>query len=249
MSPQLVLLPTSDDVAADAAARLVTKLVDLQASGRIPSVVLTGGTIGIALLAKIRESGSRDAVDWGRVEIFWGDERFVSSDDGERNERQAREALLDHVPVDPSRVHPMAASDGPFGTDVDAAAAAYADLVDLHGAFDITLLGMGPDGHVASVFPEHPGVYDTRTALPVRNSPKPPPVRISLSLPTIRTSTEVWVVTGGAEKADAVALALGGAGEVAVPAVGASGTARTLWLMDRASAVKLPSSVFRARIA
>ncbi|MEO5834616.1 MAG: 6-phosphogluconolactonase [Nakamurella sp.] len=249
MSPQLVLLPTSDDVAADAAARLITTLVDLQWGGRVPSVVLTGGTIGIGLLTKIRESTSRNSVDWRRVEIFWGDERFVGAGDGERNERQAREALLDHVPVDPERVHPMAASDGPFGADVDAAAAAYADLVDAHGPFDVTLLGLGPDGHVASIFPEHPSVYDTRTALPVRHSPKPPPTRISLSLPTIRTSTEVWVVTGGSGKADAVAMALGGAGEVAIPAVGAVGTSRTLWLMDRDSAVRLPSSVFRAPIA
>lgn len=249
MTAQLVLLPTADAVAADAAARLVTKLVDLQWGGRIPSVVLTGGTIGIGLLRKIRESPSRSAVDWRRVEIFWGDERFVPAADDERNEKHAREALLDHIPIDPERVHPMAASDGPFGNDVDAAAIAYADLVDEHGPFDITLLGLGPDGHVASIFPEHPGVYDTRTALPVRNSPKPPPVRISLSLPTIRTSTEVWVVTGGSGKADAVAMALGGAGEVAIPAVGAVGRARTLWLMDRDSAVRLPSSVFRAPVA
>lgn len=249
MRPQLVLLPTAAAVAADVAGRLVTKLVDLQSGGRVPSVVLTGGTIGIDVLAQIAASGSRSAVDWRRVEIFWGDERFVPREDADRNEKQAREALLDRVPVDPSLVHPMASSDGEFGDDLDAAAAAYARLVDARGPFDITLLGLGPDGHVASIFPEHPGVYDDRTAIPVRNSPKPPPLRISLSLPTLRNSVEVWVVTGGSGKADAVAMAFGGAGEVAIPAVGATGTARTLWFLDRDAAVRLPSSVFRAPIA
>lgn len=249
MSPQLVLLAGEDDVAADIAGRLITRLVDLQSGGRIPSVVLTGGTLGIKVLAEIRTSSGRNSVDWKRVEIFWGDERFVPGGSDDRNDKQAREALLDHVALDPDLVHPMAASDGEFGDDLDRAAQAYADLVDDRGPFDITLLGLGPDGHVASIFPEHPGVYDTRTALPVRNSPKPPPNRISLSLPTIRDSAEVWVVTGGAGKADAVAMAFGGAGEVAIPAVGAIGRVRTLWFLDRAAAVRLPSSVFRAPIA
>jgi 6-phosphogluconolactonase len=248
--PQLVVLPTSADVASDVAARLVTRLVVIQSSGRIPSVVLTGGTIGIDLLRRINSSPSRGSVDWHRVEIYWGDERFVPRDSDERNEKQAREALLDAVDLDPALVHPMAASDGEFGSDLDAAAAAYGSLVDRRDEpFDVTLLGLGPDGHVASIFPEQPGVYDDRTALPVRNSPKPPPHRISLSLPTIRTSHEVWVVTGGAGKSGAVAMAFGPAGEKAVPAVGAVGTVRTLWLIDRDAAVRLPSSLFRAPMA
>ena len=247
--PQLVLLHTAADVAADTAGRLVTKIVDLQSGGRIPRIALTGGTIGIDLLKQIRDSPSRSSVDWRRVEIFWGDERFVPADSDDRNEKLAREALLDHVQVDPALVHPMAASDGEFGDDVDRAAAAYAALVDDGDGFDVTLLGLGPDGHVASIFPEHPGVYDDRTVISVRHSPKPPPTRISLTLPTIRTSREVWVVTAGSGKADAVAMAFGGAGEVAIPAVGAVGSVRTLWLLDREAAVRLPSSVFRAPIS
>ncbi len=249
MTPQLVLLATAADVASDVAGRLVTKLVEIQSASRIPSVVLTGGTVGIDLLARIRDSPSRDSVDWRRVEFFWGDERFVAADSPDRNDKQARDALLDHVSIDPARVHSMAAAGGAFGADVDAAAAAYGRLVDANGPFDVTLLGLGPDGHVASIFPEHPGVYDDRTAIAVRNSPKPPPTRISLTLPTIRTSAEVWVVTAGSGKADAVAMALQGAGEVAIPAVGAVGTVRTLWLLDRDAAVKLPSTVFRAPIS
>ena len=98
------------------------------------------------------------------------------------------------------------------------------------------MLGMGGEGHVASIFPESPAVYDTRPVVAVRNCPKPPPTRVSLTLPTIREATEVWIITSGQAKAGAVALALGGAGEVAVPAAGATGRTRTLWLLDRGSA-------------
>src|SRR6185312_1036616 len=112
----------------------------------------------------------------------------------------------------------MAASDGPFGADVDAAAEAYARVIDRRTGFDVLMLGMGPEGHVASIFPESPAVYEDRTVVAVRNCPKPPPTRISLTLPTIRTAQEVWLVTAGAGKAAAVAMALDGAGEVALPA-------------------------------
>ena len=158
--------------------------------------------------------------------------------DPDRNEKQAREALLDHIRVDPLRVHAMAASDGEFGDDVDAAAAAYGDIVDGRDGLDLVMLGMGDEGHVASIFPESPAVYDTRPVVAVRNCPKPPPTRISLTLPTIRRANEVWIITAAASKAGAVAMALGGAGEVALPAAGATGRSRTLWLLDRAVGVR-----------
>ena len=247
--PEIVLHASPTLLAAAVAARLVTRLVDLQSTGKIPSVVLTGGSTGIDLLRYINSSPARDAIDWQRVELFWGDERFVPVDSDDRNEKQAREALLDHVPLNPSLVHAMAASDGPFGDDVDAGAQEYASLIARRNGFDITLLGVGPDGHVASIFPEHPGVYDDRLAIAVRNSPKPPPTRISLTLSTIRTSSEVWVISAGEGKASAIAMALGGAGEIAIPAAGAIGKARTLWLLDKAAAVRLPSGVSRAPVA
>ena len=248
-TPEVVVHRNADLLAAAAAARLVTRLVDAQADGRIPSVVLTGGGTGIGVLTAIRDSPARDAVDWRRVEIFWGDERFVAADDDERNEKQARAALLDGVPLDPARVHAMAPSDGEFGADVDSAAAAYADLLGDRSGFDVLLLGMGPEGHVASVFPESPAVHDDRSVVAVRNCPKPPPTRISLTLPTIRTATEVWIMTTGGEKAAAVAMALGGAGEVAVPAAGATGRARTLFLLDQGSAGRLPPELAAVRVS
>jgi 6-phosphogluconolactonase len=111
------------------------------------------------------------------------------------------------------------------------------------------MLGMGPEGHVASVFPESPAVYDTGAVVAVRNCPKPPPTRISLTLPTIRRATEVWIITAGTQKAGAVALALGGAGEVALPVAGATGRARTLFLLDRESSSALPAEISRAPVS
>lgn len=248
MSTEVVIHATPALLRASAAARLVTRLVDLQAAGRVPSVVLTGGGAGIGVLASLYHSPARDAVDWRRVELFWGDERFVPAADPQRNEKQARDALLDHVGVDPARVHAMAASDGEFGDDVDAAADAYTRALAGRDGFDVLMLGLGPEGHVASVFPDSPAVYDTRAVVAVRNCPKPPPTRISLTLPTIRTAAEVWILTDGEGKAGAVAMALGGAGEVALPAAGAVGTARTLWLLDRAAASQLPPGLSRTPV-
>lgn len=242
MTARVVVHATPDLLAAATAARLVTKLVDIQSTGRIPAVALTGGGVGTKVLAQLNQSTARDALDWSRVDIFWGDERFVPSTDPDRNELQASTALLDHVPVDPSRVHAMAASDGAFGADVDAAAAAYGGIVSGRDGLDLVMLGMGDEGHVASVFPESPAVYDTRAVVAVRDCPKPPPTRISLTLPTIRRAAEVWIITAAASKADAVARALGGAGEATIPAAGATGHSRTLWLLDRASASALDSA-------
>jgi 6-phosphogluconolactonase len=238
----VVVYRNPDLLAAATAARLITTLVDLQATGHIPRIALTGGGSGIALLAEVNSSAARDAVDWQRIELFWGDERFIPRDDSGRNEKQAREALLDHVPLDPALVHPMAPTDGEFGDDVDAAAQAYATVIGEQPSFDVVMLGIGPEGHVASIFPESPAVFDDRPVVAVRNCPKPPPTRISLTLPTIRTATEVWIVTAGDGKAEAVAKAIGGADEVDLPASGAVGTARTLCLLDRGSASELPTT-------
>jgi 6-phosphogluconolactonase len=251
-TPEVVAYATPELLAAAGAARLVTRLVDVQASRGSASLVLTGGGVGIGLLRELRAAPARDAVDWSRVDLYWGDERFLRAGDPERNETQAREALLDHVPVDPARVHPMPAAGGEYGEDVDAAAAAYADLLrrasrpEDHCAvpsFDVLLLGIGGEGHVASIFPSSPAVYETeRTVVGVHGCPKPPPVRVTLTLPAIRCAAEVWLVTAGAEKAAAVAMALGGAGPTQIPAAGATGRRRTLWLLDRASAAKLPGT-------
>lgn len=235
-SPEVVVYRDADELAQATGQRLLETVIAAQADGRTARVVLTGGGSGIGLLKAITTLPARDDVDWARVEFFWGDERFVAADDPERNDLQARQALLDSLPVDPALVHPMAASDGEFGADVDAAAAAYAALLGDEPSFDVVMLGIGPEGHVASIFPDSPAVHDDRTVVAVRDCPKPPPTRISLTLPTIRTAAEVWIVTAGEGKAQAVATALAGAGEVSLPAAGALGTSRTLYLLDESAA-------------
>ncbi|MDQ6659327.1 MAG: 6-phosphogluconolactonase [Actinomycetota bacterium] len=235
---EIVVHPTADLLAAAAAARLIGKLLDVQAAGRIPTIALTGGGAGIATLSQLNASAARDAVDWSSVEIYWGDERFVPTADPDRNAGQARAALLEHVPLDPTKVHEMAASDGEFGDDVDAAAAAY--VTTLPATFDLVLLGMGPEGHAASVFPHSPALTDLRPVVAVRNCSKPPPTRISLTLPTIRTAEEVWMLVAGVEKSGAVASAIGGAAERDVPVAGATGRSVTRWLLDPGSASSLP---------
>lgn len=238
-SPEVVVYRDAQELATATGERLLSTLVEVQADGRTARIVLTGGGSGIGLLKAITSLPAREEVDWARVEFFWGDERFVAADDPERNDLQARQALLDSVPVDPGLVHAMAASDGEFGEDVDAAAAAYAEIIGDDPSFDVVMLGIGPEGHVASIFPDSPAVHDDRTVVAVRDCPKPPPTRISLTLPTIRTASQVWIVTAGEGKAQAVATALAGAGEVSLPAAGAVGTTRTLYLLDQSAAGEL----------
>ena len=204
--------------------------------------MLTGGGTGIALLEHVRENGA--AIDWSKVRLFWGDERYVPEDDDDRNEKQAREALIDHIDIPAANVHAMPASDGEFGDDIDAAALAYeqvlaaiADDGEAVPAFDVHLLGMGGEGHINSLFPHTAAVRETvRQVVGVTDSPKPPPKRITLTLPAVQRSREVWLVVAGADKADAVAAAVGGADPDDVPAAGANGTEATVWLLDEDAA-------------
>ncbi|GAA4859223.1 6-phosphogluconolactonase [Actinomycetospora straminea] len=255
--PEVQVQVDEEATARDAADRLLTALAEAQAARGSASVVLTGGGIGIGMLREVAalvDGGSRrDDVDWGAVEVFWGDERFVPAGDAERNDAQAREALLDALPLDPGRVHPMAASDAPEdagGGDPDLAADAYAKTLSaaasrLGGgaaipAFDVLLAGCGPEGHVLSVFPDSPAVHAAAAGVVgVRDCPKPPPTRVSLTLPAARHAREIWLVAAGDGKAEALARAHGGASEVDVPIAGLRGTERTLWLLDEAAASQL----------
>ncbi|MER7133676.1 6-phosphogluconolactonase [Streptosporangium saharense] len=250
--PSVIIHRDADMLAKAVAARVITGLVDVQSSRGSASLVLTGGTVGVATLAEIAASPARDAVDWRHLDIWWGDERFLPSGDPERNETGARAALLDHVDLDPARVHVMRGPDS--GMTAEESADAYAEELrraarpEDHApapSFDVLLLGMGPDGHVASLFPGMPALYDTRPVVAVHGAPKPPPTRISLTLPVIQAAREVWVVAAGEEKASAVRLALSGSGPVQIPAAGARGRQRTLFLLDRASASKIPASLGR----
>ncbi|MFG1879280.1 6-phosphogluconolactonase [Sphaerisporangium sp. NPDC049003] len=253
MSVPSVLVHRDADVLAKAvAARLITGLADAQAAKGSAHLVLTGGGMGTATLAEVAATPARDAVEWPRLDIWWGDERFLPTGDPERNETGARGALLDHVDVDPDRVHPMLGPDA--GVTAEESADRYAAELrrasrpEDHGpvpSFDILMLGLGPDGHVASLFPGMPALYDERPVVAVHGAPKPPPTRISMTLPTIRAAREVWVIAAGEEKAKAVHLALQESGPMQVPAAGARGRQRTLFLLDRAAASKIPPGLGR----
>lgn len=239
------IIETYSDTAALVAAtgdRLVDTIIVAIAERDEAAVVLTGGGTGIALLKRVGERS--DEIDWNKVHVYWGDERFVPADDDERNDKQAREALLDHVGIPETNVHAMAATDGEFGDDLDAAAEGYAQLLAetfvALPEFDVHLLGMGGEGHINSLFPDTAAVKETeQLVVGVTDSPKPPPRRITLTLPAIQRSREVWLVVSGEGKAEAVAAAINGASPVDVPAAGAAGSEATVWLLDEAAASKL----------
>ena len=238
------VLPDVDSLASAVAGALIDATIEAQRVRGTAHLVLTGGGVGIATLAAVRDHPRCADVDWNRVDLWWGDERYLPTGDPERNETQARAALLDHIPLDPSRVHPMA----PAGTDADADALAYADELAAHATdgepvprFDVLMLGMGPEGHVASLFPDSPAVHSAASVVAVHGSPKPPPTRISLTLPSLRSATAVWIIAAGEPKAEAVERCVDPhADPVEIPAAGARGRQSTIVWADSAAASRLP---------
>jgi 6-phosphogluconolactonase len=201
-------------------------------------LVVTGGGVGTAVLARL--GASQRPVDWSQVHIWWGDERFLPPGDPERNETGARDALLDALPIPAANVHPMPAD---VGQGAEAAAAAYADELARASAdgfmpdVGVLLLGMGPEGHVASLFPGSPALHAAAAVTAVHGSPKPPPTRISLTLPSIRAARQVWVVASGSAKAEAVAAGLDPqTSPMDCPAAAARGREGTVFWLDAAAA-------------
>jgi len=252
-SPTVVVHHDKQLLADASAARLVVAILDAQSSRGQADIVLTGGSMGSAVLVSLGRSPAKDTINWRFVNLWWGDERFLPTGDPGRNETQAREALLDAVPLNPSRVHPMPASDGPDGTDVDAAAARYADELAAAAPpghdvpeFDVVMLGLGPDAHVASLFPEHPALHERdASTIGVRGAPKPPPIRVSMTFPSLCAARDVWFLVSGPDKAGAVGLALSGAGHLQAPAAGVTGMRSTTWLLDRDAATHVPTQLIR----
>ncbi|MGY1706972.1 6-phosphogluconolactonase [Geodermatophilus sp. SYSU D00697] len=249
--PDVVVEPDADRLARAVASALVARLAAAQAVHGTATVVLTGGGIGTAVLERVAGLAAepeRERVDWTAVDVWWGDERFVPAGDEERNETGARRALLDPVGVPAERVHAMPASDAGFAEPEDAAAW-YAEQLAAaapEGAqlprFDVLLLGMGPEGHVASIFPESPAASDERLVVAVRDCPKPPPTRTSLGFSAINSAEEIWLLVSGEGKAPAVAAALrGDTGPQQLPAAGVHGRRATRWLLDAAAAGELPT--------
>ncbi|WP_029069663.1 6-phosphogluconolactonase [Jonesia quinghaiensis] len=243
MTRSVILHQDATFLAQATAARLLMRLHELAQTQNRVDIVLTGGTVGIATLAEMSSSPLRMGVDWTVVHVWWGDERFVASDSPDRNEGQATEALLSQLPIPPGNIHRMASAKG--DTTAETGAVAYANELsqavpgEVTPFFDVLLLGMGPDGHVASLFPEHPTALTSGVVVAVHDSPKPPPTRISLTFDTINRARQVWVVAAGEEKAPAVARALARVDPVATPASAVRGTEKTLWLVDASAAADI----------
>ena len=194
---------------------------ELRAGAR--TLVLAGGSVNVRTCQFL---AAEPGVVWGRVTALFGDERCVPPDHPESNYRQVREALLDRV--SPASVHRMPGELGP-----DEGAQAYEDVLGRTGPLDLLLLGMGPDGHTASLFPGNPALHARGLAVGVHDAPKPPPERISLTLPAIRTARRVLILAAGDDKAEAVVRA--SRGEVPAGMVD-----NAMWMLDLAAASRLP---------
>jgi 6-phosphogluconolactonase len=215
---------------ADAARLVAERLTEQARTGG--SIVLTGGSTPRHAYEIAAELES----DWSRVELWWGDERCVPPDDERSNYGMARAALLDRLGRGPAAVHRM---QGELGRDEGSTE--YKQELTGVGAFDLVLLGLGPDGHIASLFPNYP-TLDV-TGRDVVGSPaghEPFVDRITMTLPRICNTRELLFLVAGEDKADAVARALGGEPSRATPgslARSAEGTTRAV--LDRSAAAKL----------
>lgn len=222
-------------LATTVAGALLQRLATAQSEGRQPHVALTGGTIAGRIHAETARLTEGSGVDWENVVVWFGDERFVAQDSEDRNAVQARRALLDVVGA--TQVHEI-----PSTTEAgspEEAAGMYADRIRSHGAggFDLVMLGVGPDGHVASLMPGQPQLDVTdRIAVAVSDSPKPPPQRVSLTFSALNRTRSLWFLVSGAEKAGAVARATAPDGDVhQTPARGIT-VPDTVWYVDEAAA-------------
>ncbi|GAA2992658.1 6-phosphogluconolactonase [Microbacterium terrae] len=246
-APKRVVITTDPSALAESvAARFLSRVARRIDEGKRAHISLTGGSMGSAVLAAAARNPRVGRIDWSQVHFWWSDERFVPAGHPDRNDVQARAALLDALDIPAENIHAVAASDGDL--DLDAAAAAYAaELARFavkdapYPAFDVCFLGVGPDGHIASLFPDRSEIQITdRTVVAVRDSPKPPPERVTMTRPVINASKRVWMVLSGVDKASALGLALAGASYASVPAAGAKGRKRTVFFVDEAAAAQVP---------
>jgi len=247
MDKRVLVHQDADELMSVVGGRVIRTAQRTLAAKDSMNIVLTGGSVGIGVLSAISAADDRDDVDWTRVHFWWGDERWVASGHADRNDQQARDALLDGLAVPAENLHPFPAADE--GLSLDAAAERYSEELASAGTdglphFDILLLGVGPDGHIASLFPDRPDLVDAPgTVVAVRNSPKPPPERLSLTLKAINTAERVWIALAGADKASALGLALAGAGRYQVPVGAVEGRRKTVFFVDEQAAAEVPQEL------
>jgi 6-phosphogluconolactonase len=217
---------------AHRAARLITDLAG-SSRGRF-AICLSGGSTPRRLYQLLADAPYRDAVPWDRVHWFWGDERFVPWDHPDSNYRMAREALLAHVPAPAQNIHGIATT----GDPAEAARAYERVLKSYYGAntfdsarplFDVELLGLGPDGHTASLFPGS-DVLEERQRWVAEVVGAKPEVRITLTYPTLESSRHTSFLVAGEDKRDALSRVL--AGDLELPAARLRPTGELVWVVD-----------------
>jgi len=206
----------------------------LAARGRC-AIALAGGGTPRPVYAALAAPDVATRIDWNRVDVFFGDERAVPPDDPESNFRMATDALLSRVAIPAAHIHRMEAEHA----DVDAAAAAYDG--QLPAALDVLVLGMGADGHTASLFPGSPALAEQRRRVVAVDSPKPPRRRMTITPPVIAAAWHVAVLVTGKEKAAAVARALDG--DTPASEIPAALARHGVWFLDRAAAARLARPV------
>lgn len=217
-------------------ARLNALIDEAGADSRV-NLAISGGAITTTLLPSLLPHVGE--VDWSRVRVWLVDERYVPAGDEDRNDEQAWEGFL-HAASGVEFVRmPTSDVSAPGAVSLDEATSAFADTwreLMGEGSFDIALIGMGPDGHICSLFPGRVDMDEASPILAIRNSPKPPPERITVSMPVMRASGEVWLTTAGAAKADALGQAFAGASPLTLPVAGVLSPTTRVYLDEAAAA-------------
>jgi len=236
MSPRVEVLPDPEALARRAAEVLLKAAK--AAEGRF-AIALSGGSTPRRLYQFLAQASYRDSFPWDRTHVFWGDERFVPHSDARSNYRMTNEALLSHVPIAPANLHPIP-TEGM--TPEDAAREYERTLKSFYGAerldpkqplFDVTFLGLGEDGHIASLFPGTSALSEReRWVVAVTDGPLEP--RITLTYPALESSRLVLFLVTGAEKAAIFARVR--RGDQTLPATRLRPTGSLLWLVDAAAA-------------
>jgi len=241
---RVVIASSRQDVTTLVADKFIVRSMKTLRCQDTFTVVLTGGSVGIETLAAITSHPKASEVNWSAVHFYWGDERFVPAAHADRNDLQAQEVFLEPLGIPEENIHRFPNSDE---GDVDSAAEDFEHALTAEGKwpdFDLAFVGMGPDGHVLSVFP---GRDEAREGEPgicaVHDSPKPPPERLTMTLPLLNRASRVWMVVAGADKAAAMGLALADASVPEVPAAGVRGTHSTKIFIDNELAMALPAEL------
>jgi 6-phosphogluconolactonase len=240
------------DALSRAAAEEFVQLAaaSIRSRGRF-TVVLSGGSTPRRMYELLAAQPLRDGVDWSRVEVFWGDERGIPPDQPQSNFHLASVALLEHVPIPSHRIHRIRAETPDRAAaardyQVEIARAFKVDAAGIPPSFDLVLLGMGSDGHTASLFPNDEAVLEGRRwAVSVEAPQRPPPSRITLTAPILNRAREIRLLVAGQDKAVTLRAVLQGPHEPRRTPVQliAPENGRMVWLVDEAAASKLDKAV------